>query len=69
MFNYIKALIASLVLYDNTTSGLTATNVQDAIDEIATAGVDPFAVALFDDCTPLFDKDEVCNVELLNECG
>lgn len=26
---------ASEVAYDNTTSGLTATNVQDAIDEIA----------------------------------
>lgn len=28
---------ADIVVYDNTTSGLTATNVQDAIDELATA--------------------------------
>ena len=31
--------------------------------------VDPFENALFDDCTPLFDKDASCNVELLEECG
>jgi len=30
---------------------------------------DPFADALFDDCTPLFDKDINGNVVLLEECG
>ena len=28
-------LVASAVSYDNSTSGLTATNVQDAIDELS----------------------------------
>lgn len=32
------------------------------------AGVDPFAAALFDGCDPLFDEID-CNVELLLECG
>ena len=30
--------VASAVGYDNTTSGLTATNVQDAVDEVSSAG-------------------------------
>jgi len=29
---------------------------------------DPFAQALFDYCTPLFDHDENCGVQLLKEC-
>ncbi len=32
------------------------------------AASDPFAKALFDECTPLFDKDEFGNVTLLEEC-
>jgi hypothetical protein len=34
----IPAPAASVVTYDNTVSGLTATNVQDAIDEVAASG-------------------------------
>ena len=30
---------------------------------------DPFAMALFDDCTPLFDKDSLGQTTLLEECG
>ena len=39
------------------------------VDELPDEVLDPFLNALFDDCDPLFDKDENCNVELLNECG
>ena len=37
------------VIYDNTVSGLTATNVQDAIDEIADTGI--FTIELMDALT------------------
>jgi len=69
MFNYIKGLFAAAIGYDNDVSGLAADNVQDAIDELAAGSVDPFALVLFDDCTPLFDNNDCENVELLTYCG
>jgi len=36
---------------------------------LETAAADPFALALFDDdCCPLFVKDQLGNVELLEDC-
>ena len=38
------------------------------LTQLCAAASDPFALALFDDCDPLFDNIN-CNIEILEECG
>jgi len=73
-------ITGSDVSYDNSSSGLSSTTTQAAIDELSsinsgvipipgTPPADPFEDALFDDsCSALFIKDASGNVEILEEC-
>ena len=63
----VEEIDADEIVYDNTTSGLTATNVQSAIDEVAgdvdtlTTTVGDASSGIVKDVTDLKAKKYVCN--------